>query len=260
MIRAACLVWLAVCWFALASAPARAEQLIVALSTEEVRITSNFTGTSITVFGAIERDAATVSRAEFYDVVVALKGPPETVVTRRKERFLGIWLNSASRTFVNIPSFYAINSSRPLSEVSTPQILKRFQIGSENMVFPVSADEGAETADADNAFRQAFIRLKQQDGLFRSEAYGVTFPGNEIFQTALRIPANVPVGRYGVTVYLFRDGALLATDQSEIRIAKTGFEQFTFDLAHNQGLIYGLICVILAVFTGWLAGIIFRRD
>ncbi|HEV7283598.1 MAG TPA: TIGR02186 family protein [Kaistia sp.] len=53
---------------------------------------------------------------------------------------------------------------------------------------------------------------------------------------------------------------MLASDQSEIRISKMGFEQFTFDLAHNQGLIYGLICVILAVFTGWLAGVIFRRD
>jgi uncharacterized protein (TIGR02186 family) len=252
--------WITLCALALVATPARAEQLIVALSAEEVRITSNFTGTSITVFGAIERDAATVSRAEFYDVVVSVKGPPETVVTRRKDRFVGVWLNSASRTFVNIPSFYAVNASRPLSEVTTPQILKRFQIGADDLVFPVSADDGAQSAGQDDAFRQAFVRLKQQDGLYRSEAYGVKFPGTEIFQTAVQIPANVPVGRYVVTVYLFRDGAMLASDQSEIRISKMGFEQFTFDLAHNQGLIYGLICVILAVFTGWLAGVIFRRD
>jgi uncharacterized protein (TIGR02186 family) len=258
MRRIAALAWLAMLWLGLS--PARAEQLIVALSAEEVRITSNFTGTSITVFGAIERDAATVSRAEFYDVVVAVKGPPETVVTRRKDRMLGVWLNSDSRTFVNIPSFYAVNSSRPLSEVTTPQILKRFQIGADDLVFPVSAGEGAETAGSDDEFREAFIRLKRQDGLFRNQAYGVTFPGTEIFQTAVQIPANVPVGRYVVMVYLFRDGALLATDQSEIRIAKMGFEQFTFDLAHNQGLLYGVICVILAAFTGWLAGVIFRRD
>lgn len=252
--------WFTLCALALAATEARAEQLIVALSAEEVRITSNFTGTSITVFGAIERDAATVSRAEFYDVVVSIKGPPETVVTRRKDRLVGIWLNSESRTFVNIPSFYAVNSSRPLSEVTTPQILKRFQIGADDLVFPVSAGDGAQSAGQDDAFRQAFVRLKQQDGLYRTEAYGVKFPGTEIFQTAVQIPANVPVGRYVVTVYLFRDGAMLASDQSEIRISKMGFEQFTFDLAHNQGLIYGLICVILAVFTGWLAGLIFRRD
>jgi uncharacterized protein (TIGR02186 family) len=251
---------LAIAALAIGMVAARAEQLVVALSTEEVRITSNFTGTSITVFGAIERDAATVSRAEFYDVVVAVKGPPETVVTRRKDRMFGIWLNSDSRTFVNIPSFYAIHSSRPLSEVTTPQILKRFQIGADNLVFPIAAETGADPTETDDAFRDAFIRLKRSDGLFRSQAYGVTFPGTEIFQTAIQLPANVPIGRYAVMVYLFRDGAMLASDQSEIRIAKTGFEQFTFDLAHNQGLLYGLICVILAVFTGWLAGVIFRRD
>ncbi|MEM9207038.1 MAG: TIGR02186 family protein, partial [Pseudomonadota bacterium] len=31
-------------------------------------------------------------------------------------------------------------------------------------------------------------------------------------------------------------------------------------LAHNQPLLYGIIAVLLAIFTGWAAGVIFRRD
>ncbi len=30
--------------------------------------------------------------------------------------------------------------------------------------------------------------------------------------------------------------------------------------AHSQALLYGLICVALALVTGWLGGVIFRRD
>lgn len=239
--------------------PAKAEELIVALSSEEVKITSNFTGTGITVFGAVERDAGTVSRGSFYDVVVALRGPAETVVARRKDRLLGVWLNNASRTYLDMPSFYAVNSSRPVSEVTTAPVLRRFQLGFDNLAFDTAEHEEAITPE-DISFRQSFIRIKQQAGLFRQEHYAVTFPGSNVFQTTLQIPANVPVGRYQVSVYLFRDSAYLATSNAEIRVSKTGFEQFTFDLAHGYGFLYGAICVVLAIFTGWLAGVIFRKD
>ena len=55
--------------------PARAESLITSLSNHRVLINSNYTGTQIAVFGAIERDAQTVARATAYDVVVTVRGP-----------------------------------------------------------------------------------------------------------------------------------------------------------------------------------------
>lgn len=244
----------------LAALPVRAETLIVALSSQQVRISSNFTGSSITVFGAVERDAATVSRAAFYDVVVVVKGPAETVVTRQKDRFLGVWLNRSSRTFVNVPSFYAMHASRPLDQVTTPQLLKRYQLGTDQIVFPVAADDGAVSAEAGDAYREAFVRLKSNARLYQSHPYAVSFPGTEIFQTTIELPANVPTGRYVTTVYLFRDGALLASKEEPIIVVKSGFEQTSYALAQSQGFLYGLAVVLLAIFTGWLAGVIFRRD
>src|SRR5690606_4009144 len=47
-------------------APAAAETLILSLSTHRVAITSTYTGSSIVVFGAIERDERTVARAAPY--------------------------------------------------------------------------------------------------------------------------------------------------------------------------------------------------
>ena len=43
-------------------------------------------------------------------------------------------------------------------------------------------------------------------------------------------------------------------------MAKIGFEQVTFELAQNYPLVYGVLAVILAIFTGWLAGVIFKKD
>ena len=56
--------WLTVFFMLLAtSGCAHAETLVTSLSSHRVLINSNYTGTSIAVFGSIERDAQTVSRA-----------------------------------------------------------------------------------------------------------------------------------------------------------------------------------------------------
>ncbi len=241
----------------LALRPAAAEQLVVALSTDHVKISSSFTGTGITVFGSIEPDGAPRPASGAYDVVVVVRGPGETLVTRRKERVFGIWLNRAAQTFKDMPSFYAIHSGRPLAEIAPMDVLKRYQLGFANLAF--RADGGGPAA-GDEDFRAAFVRLKQEAGLYREAPYGVTFPGGSLFQTTVEIPANVPVGTYRVEAFLFADAAMIAAGSAAFGIAKTGFEQFTFDLARQNGYLYGLICVVLALVTGWLAGVLFRRD
>ncbi len=237
--------------------PAAAESLVVALSTDHVEISSSFAGTGITVFGAIERDGAALPERPVYDIVAVVRGPDETLVTRRKERVAGIWLNRAARTFLEMPSFYAVHSSRPLGEITNLTTLRRYQLGLGNLAF--RSEGGFEAAD-DPAFEAAFVRLKKQAGLYRDAPYGITFPGGSLFQTGVAIPANVPVGTYVVSVFLFADGVMLATGNAAFGIGKTGFEQFTFDLAHENGYLYGLICVLLALLTGWLAAVLFRRD
>jgi hypothetical protein len=41
---------------------------------------------------------------------------------------------------------------------------------------------------------------------------------------------------------------------------KVGVEQFLATAARDHGIIYGLATAFLALITGWLASIIFRRD
>lgn len=235
----------------------RAETLVVALSTDHVRISSSFTGTSLAVFGAIETQPPAVQdrAAQPYEIVVVVRGPPETVVTRRKERVAGIWLNRATRTFRDMPSFYAVGSSRPLEEIAASEMLASYGIGFAHLDF------GPPRADAEEmAFRDSLVRLKRDAGLFREDRYGVTFPGTAAFLARIDLPANVPVGSYRVSVFLFQDGKMLTTNGADFRITKTGFEQLTFDFAQRYGYLYGLAAILLALLTGWLAGVLFRRD
>lgn len=238
---------------------ARGEDLTIALSTHDVRIDSDFSGDTITVFGVIERDQATVTRGAPYDVVVLVRGPNQTVVARRKEPLLFVWVNRSSETFTAAPSYYALSSTRPLDEIAPPQLLARLGLGFDNI--PLHLETPAQ-GDVDPDFRDAFIRLRKEAGLYSESVGGVDFIGtsNSVFRTAAWIPSNVPHGLYRVEVLLFSGGAFLARSEVDLNVTKVGFEQFMFEASHNNAVLYGLACVLLALFSGWIAGVIFRRD
>jgi uncharacterized protein (TIGR02186 family) len=246
------------CWIATLGTGLHAEELTVALSTEEIQITSNFSGARLTVFGVIERGDGTMPPKTGYDVVIALHGPAQNVVARRKERFLGIWANRASETALAIPGIYAMRTSVPLTSIADPETLDGLQIGIENLGF-VYRDRSAVNDPAAEEFRQAIIRLKTNAELF-SESTDVEFVGDSVFRTTIGLPASIPVGQYRAEVHLFSGGTLLAVASETMRVSKSGLEQVMFNFSRNQSAIYGLLSVALALFIGWLGGVLFRRD
>ena len=60
--------------------------------------------------------------------------------------------------------------------------------------------------------------------------------------------------------FLFKNNEYVMERQLALRVVKTGAEQFIFELAHKHAFLYGVIAVALAMFTGWLASVMFRRD
>ena len=71
----------AVLTFCLCTSAAAAEDLVSGLSQDQIQITSNYAGTDIVVFGAIE-SAETGVTAESRDVVVVVRGPDADFVVR----------------------------------------------------------------------------------------------------------------------------------------------------------------------------------
>lgn len=240
--------------------PAAGERLVTSLSIHRVMVTSNFTGDEVVLFGAVEQDAASRPRRGGYDIVVSVIGPRENVVTYRKDRVLGIWLNVESRTFEKIPAYLAVLANRPLDAIANAETLRRLQIGLENFYYPQRTGPGTSDVVRDDPFRRAFLRLKQEQGLYREENNGATFFTPSLFRASIPLPARAPVGNYEVDVKLFADGALIARTTSALEVYKAGFEQVVASTAHNHGILYGLATVAMALATGWFASVVFRRD
>ena len=230
------------------------------VSSRSVSVTSSFTGTEIVVFGAVDHSRQATAESGLYDVVIVLEGTPTRLVARRKSNVAGIWINTHSITFESVPSYYAILSTRPLDDITNPLVLRENDIGFEYVrMTPVQGWETGVTTAELQEFAEAVVRLKQKDGLYVQEEYGVVFIGRSLFRASVNLPANVPVGPLDVRVYLFRDGQIISTYTARVRLEREGLELLLHNFAFNQPLLYGIFTVTIAVGAGLVASAAFKR-
>jgi len=248
----------------LASAAAHAQgrhglDLVTSLSSDVISIQSNFTGTEIVVFGQASNIERQPNDPSGYELAIVVEGPPQDITTRRKGRFLGVWVNREAERFQNVPSFYAVASTVDIGAMAHRTVLDDLGIGLNHINLAVSGASNVALSDRDD-FRRAFVRLRVEAGLYSEQETSIEFLTDTMFRTNVPLPANIPVGEYKVKSFLFHHGELVSETEQMLSVAKTGFEQITFELAQHYPLVYGVLAVLLAIFTGWLAGVIFRKD
>lgn len=137
--------------------PARAEEVVLGLSQNEVAITTSFDGSEILIFGAVKREAP-IPEGKL-GVIVTIAGPPEPVTVRRKERRFGIWVNTDAVEIDGAPSYYAVASSAPLEEVLGIRENLEHRVSVTSKLNAVGAPDSVLDA---SAYVAALIRIKHR--------------------------------------------------------------------------------------------------
>lgn len=237
-------------------APAHGARLVSQLSNESIEITSSYAGERLTFFGSIEPDAGTSEPVTGpFHVVITIIGPTEDRIARRKTNNFGVWINTEQVEYENFPSYFHVLSSGRLTDITDVTTL------TVNSILPEALTLAPATGDwwARPIFGQELVRLMTEQGLFGVQENGVNFLSSNFYSARLTLPSNAPPGPYIALTYVFKDGQIISRKSEGFAVRKIGFERFLALSSVQYPLLYGIVCVILALFTGWLGGVIFKR-
>jgi len=223
-------------------------ELIVDLSLARVSITSAFQGESILMFGMFDPPG---------EIVVVVQGPAARETVMRKQRVLGLWLNTGRQSFDDVPAYYAIAASQPLQ-----RLLARGAGGEIlsledrlSTIKPATPRDAAELAK----FRSGLVEVKRQEGLYPAAIGQVTVQAGRLFRVDLPFPSRLPEGIYEIKAYLLRDGKIVAAVSRPLPVGKVGFSAQLAGWSAHEGALYGLGAILMALFAGWIGGAIVRR-
>ena len=243
-------------WFVLflfVALPAWGESVVLGLSQDEIAITTSFDGSEILVFGAVKREVPVPDGPEL-EVIITVAGPSVPVMVRRKEKRLGIWVNTDAVEVAQAPSFYAVATSGLLRDVLRDTEDLRYQISVPRAIRSVGAPMSITDAPS---FTEALIRIRSDARLYQLQENQVAVDEQTLFRARIELPAALTEGAYATRIFLTRDGQVVSNYETSIDVRKVGLERWLFSLSREQPVIYGLMSLAIAIFAGWGASAAF---
>jgi uncharacterized protein (TIGR02186 family) len=229
--------------------------LVPDISARQVQIRYSFSGAQLLLFGAIAYpDGRTPTRPA--DIAVVLRGPVQPILLREKQKIAGIWMNADSSRFRSAPSYYAVASSRPISELVDDRTAAIYELGIHNLQL---SPGGGSLPERERHFEAGLLDLRSRAGLYSENPHGVEISDGILYRAVVTIPSQVPVGTYTAETFLIDRGRVLAVATRDIQIDKSGFERDVWLASRRYRFAYGLACVLLSLGLGWAAALAFRR-
>jgi uncharacterized protein (TIGR02186 family) len=232
-------------YFLMLCVPGQAAPLVADLSNYRIAMDAGFNGTRLFLFGV---------RNDNGDIVVVIRGPEKNYMVRKKEKIAGFWVNRDRLKFYNVPNYYALASSRPLSDINKSVLFSKLNIGEDNLL------NNPSIPDAENIreFETAFLNHQRINRLYYTNPDNISFMSETLFKTVIEFSDNIPPGEYTAEIYLMSDGEIVGMQSTPISVVKSGLDAFIYNYAHNSPALYGISSVILALCVGWLAGRLFE--
>ena len=224
-------------------------QIVADLSQENVKISTDFQGAKILLFGAYDGKKGD-------DIIVIVTGPKGLVTVQKKEKILGVWVNRRKVNYINTPKYLSISSNRKIEDILNQKTQKISEIGLNNLKIRIQPGIRVEN---ENQWRQALTRNMLKSNLWSINENSVSLNKNALFRSFLELPSNVITGQFEVKILHYRNSKLVSQQINSINVSKSGISAEIYDIAQNYSTLYGIFAVLLAVLVGWGSNLIFRK-
>ena len=223
------------------------ENLIAEFLDNKISIDVGFTGKKLSYFGVLDT---------LGDLVIIVTGPRKKIKVFKKERKIWFWINSKSRIFSDVPTYYFVASSKPLSQIRNDSFLRINQIGLKNLRF-----EGAEETEESERleWRTGIIETMKKKGNYNSSIKKIEIIDDRLFKTEISFSSEISEGTYVVDALLLKNEKVIGSKRSFINVSKSGLGEKIYIFATKNSLIYGVFAVLTAMLFGFIVNEIMRK-
>jgi uncharacterized protein (TIGR02186 family) len=208
--------------------------VVVDLSDNLVKVTTKYDGAEVLLFGAIEGND---------DIVITVKGPNKNFLARKKFKKNGIWLSEKGKIIKNIPAFYYVTSNKKIDKKSDFVNFEKLKKSPKKL----------------KKYRDAVFETQKRNGLFNNVDKNVNLIERKLFRTDLKLPSNAPLGDYLVEIFLTKGKKIIDKKSITLKISQVGLEAKISEFSHKMPFLYGIFCVLTAIFMGFLANHFFAK-
>jgi hypothetical protein len=206
-----------------------------------------FSGSQISLSGSIPSNR---------DVVIEIKGPEEKSVFNMKGRVGPFWMNRGKVELEKAPFLYLLllpegkKWNSPLSSlgVGIEQLEQKLVIRPDN-------------ANLDVVFPR-FVQLKRSEHLYGELEGAIRYSRSteemKHFETKVFLPSSTLPGEYRILNRVLHNGKVEETNLHSFTVKEVGFIKRVHELAYDRGLLYGILCVLIALFVGAVIGLVFK--
>ena len=224
----------------------RAESVTLQVVPPMVEISSFFHGREVSITGTLPAG---------HQAVAEVVGPVGQAHLMRKGRRGPLWMNVGEVTVSGAPTIYLVlSSAADLLADASPwglQPLKKHL----TMAGQLQAKEKDE-------FIEQFLKLKKSEKLYAvlPEGLKLSPASNGRLEVAGRfwLPANVKPDTYKVCLTAVLDGKAVDQQCTDLSVHMIGFPALLISLAYQHAILYGILAVVIAIFTGFIMGYLFK--
>lgn len=230
---------------------AQGGDLVSKLTRDHVDISARYTGDQITLFGAMSTPG---------QIVVKVRSPDQTVALEKKGRVGPFWLSQGKHDIKGTPGLYYLLSSAPIDSLLPASVRDAHGLSLSDALggMRVVAPAGA-AVPASPQIKAAVLRLQQAHHYYVADPKAVQVLGGRLYSTTIHLPAQLPLGKYAVDIYLVRNGRVVDTQHRTIAVNEVHTEQWISGVANNRPWLFGIAFTLSMMLLGLVLGVVLGR-
>jgi uncharacterized protein (TIGR02186 family) len=196
------------------------------------------------------------------DLIIKVSSPEEPQRLRKKVKMAGLlWMNDGELKFEHAPSLYFLYSTRKLDDILSQEEMDKYVIGYSALnghmeITPVANE------DEKTKFFNELVKFKESSHLYSISSQKISTTvkdGNQDYSIELNWPYQAPPDNYLVTVYTVKDKKVIEKAEANMLVEQVGIVKTLYNMAKNNGALYGLISIFAALLAGFIVAIVFPK-